>query len=70
MLTTTELMVRGTHCTACAALIEDVCAELSGVKRCTVNYQTGQTTVTHEPTLDVRSIIAAIEALGPYQVVT
>ena len=69
MLTTTELMVSGTHCTACQALIEDVCAELPGVKSCAVNYQTGQTTITHEPTLDVLSIVAVIEALGPYRVV-
>ena len=70
MLTsTTEFMVRGTHCTACKALIEDVCAELPGVKRCTVNYTTGQTTVVHEPAIDIRQIVAAIDELGPYQVV-
>jgi len=32
----TVLIIKGTHCASCKALIEDVCRELPGVTGCTV----------------------------------
>src|SRR3989344_2180246 len=40
--------VKGTHCRACKALIEDVCGDIPGVKRCTVDFGTGNMVVEYE----------------------
>lgn len=64
----TEFIIKGTHCKACKALIEDVCGDIKGVKSCTVNFQTGETVVEHDKDLDWKTFKKEIEALGTYEV--
>jgi len=65
---TTTLRIQGTHCESCKALIEEVASEIPGVVRCTVNFQTGATTVEHNAPVDWQQFTQAIEALGNYRV--
>ena len=64
----TTITIKGTHCNACKALIEDVCKDIKGVTLCTVNFQTGQTIVEHEENIDWQTFKKEIEALGNYYV--
>lgn len=64
----TTFYIKGTHCASCKALIEDVCSEIPGIKSCAVNFQTGETIMEHEDTLDWSSVKREIEALGKYSV--
>lgn len=64
----TTLHIKGTHCASCKALIEDVCSEIPNIKSCTVNFQTGETIIEHEDSLDWSSVKREIEALGNYSV--
>lgn len=69
-MNTTTLTIRGTHCNACKALIEDVCKEdIAGVKSCVVDFQTGVTVVEHEDNIDWNKFKQAIESLGEYKIV-
>ncbi len=63
----TKITIHGTHCSACKALIEDVCSEIKGVKSCTVNFQTGETIVEHDENLDWHVFKKGIEGLGQYK---
>ena len=65
----TIVTIQGTHCNACKLLIEDVCSEIKGVKSCTVNFQTGETVVEHDETLDWQVFKKEIENAGKYKVV-
>lgn len=66
---TTSLVIQGTHCNACKALIEDVCKEdIPGVKSCIVDFQTGSTVVEHEDSLDWDKFKQEIESLGEYKI--
>ena len=65
---TTTLTIKGTHCTACKLLIEDVCKDIPGVASCTVNFQTGETVVRHDESIDWKRFQAEIEELGEYKV--
>ena len=40
----TNVKIIGTHCQSCKALLEEVCLEVPGVKKCTVNFETGEDT--------------------------
>lgn len=60
--------IKGTHCNSCKALIEDVCGDIKGIKSCAVNFQTGETVVEHDETLDWQAFKKEIEALGKYKV--
>lgn len=62
----TTIHIKGTHCASCKALIEDVCSEIPGIKSCTVNFQSGETTIEHEDALDWSLVKREIEALGNY----
>ena len=64
----TTITIKGTHCNACKALIEDVCKDIKGVKLCTVNFQTGQTVVDHEENIDWQAFKKEIDGLGQYDV--
>lgn len=66
----TTVTIQGTHCNACKALIEDVCRDIEGVESCTVNFQTGETVVEHDETLDWQVFKKEIESLGEYKVTT
>ncbi len=62
------IQVRGTHCTACKALIEDVCKDIAGVMSCTVDFKTGKTVIEHDGKLDLALVKKEIESLGKYEV--
>ena len=64
----TTLMIKGTHCNACKALIEDVCKDIKGITLCSVNFQTGETLVDHDETLDWQQFKKEIESLGQYTI--
>ena len=64
----TVLMIKGTHCASCKALIEDVCRELPGVTGCTADFKTGKTLIEHDKELEMKRLKKDIESLGSYKV--
>lgn len=66
----TIVIVKGTHCQSCRALIEDVCKDIPGVKSCNVDFKTGKTVIEHEEKLDMKRIKKEIENLGQYKVIS
>ena len=64
----TTIIVKGTHCTACKALIEDVCKDIQGLKSCSVNYKNGKTEIRHDDNFDLNMFKKEIESLGDYKV--
>ena len=64
----TTITIRGTHCKACKALIEDVCSDVSGIHSCAVDFATGKTEIEHDETLDWRKVKNEIESVGNYKV--
>ena len=64
----TKITIQGTHCNACKALIEDVCKDIKGVTSCDVNFQTGETLVEYDETLDWQEFKKEVEGLGQYKV--
>ncbi len=65
----TTLTIKGTHCSACKVLIEDVCSEMPGVKSCLVDFKTGKTILEHEPNVDIPKLKKEIESLGDYKII-
>ena len=65
----TTITIQGTHCNACKMLIEDVCKDVLGISSCEVNFETGETVVDHDESLDWDSFKKEIEGLGSYTVV-
>ncbi len=63
-----QLLVEGTHCKSCKLLIEDICSEIPGVKKCSVNFQTGKMTVEYEDEVDWSLLKKEIEKAGKYKV--
>jgi Cu+-exporting ATPase len=59
----TELLVEGMTCGACAARVERTLRKL-GVVQASVNYATGRAAVTHDGTVSVDDLVAAIERAG------
>ena len=68
MQTTTT--IQGTNCASCKALIEGVCSEIKGVKSCVVNFQTGETVVEHDESVDWQTFKKEVEGLGQYKIET
>lgn len=64
----TKIIIKGTRCNACKALIEDVCKDIKGVTSCSVNFQTGETVVEHDEALDWQEFKKEIESVGEYTV--
>ena len=62
------IMIKGTHCTSCKALIEEVCKEVSNVTSCEVDYKTGKTVIEYKDSVDWNLIKKEIEKLGEYKV--
>jgi len=62
----TTLTVRGTHCAACKALIEDVCKDTPGITACEVDFQTGKTVIEHDPSINMDALKQEIKKLGEY----
>lgn len=65
----TMLVIKGTHCPACKALIEDVATEIPGLISCQVNYQTGHTEIEHQPPFSLLQFQNEVQKLGNYEVV-
>ena len=64
----TTIIVKGTHCPSCKALIEDVCKDSKGVKSCNVDYKSGKTEIEHDDKFDLNLFKKEIEGLGKYKV--
>ena len=64
----TIITVKGTHCAACKALIEDICKDIKGVKSCNVDYKNGKTEIEHDNDFDINLFKKEIESLGKYKV--
>ena len=64
----TTILIKGTHCQACKALIENVCRETPGVESCIVDFKTGQTEIHHTDALNWNALKREIESLGQYRV--
>ncbi len=62
-MTTTDLRLSGMTCASCAAKIERGLNRLDGV-RATVNFVVEQAHVDHDPTVDARDLIDAVETTG------
>ena len=60
----TVLTVKGTHCTSCKELIEEVAKEMPGVTSAIVDFKTGKTVIEHDKPLDMKKLKKEIEALG------
>jgi copper chaperone CopZ len=65
----TTITIKGTHCNACKALIEDICQDTAGVKSAKVDFSTGKTDIEHDESLNWHSLKQEIEAAGNYQIV-
>lgn len=63
------IMVKGTHCPACKALIEDVSTEVKGVIDCSVDYKSGKVEIEHDNSFNIGEFKKKIEELGAYKVV-
>lgn len=66
----TVVTIKGTHCSGCKALIEDVCPEIKGVISCQVDYKTGLTKIKYRDDFDIKMFQKEIEQLGDYKVTT
>lgn len=63
-LTNTILRAEGFSCPSCVAKIEKTLHRLDGVSQAKVHFNTGRIEVSHEPTLPVDALIAAIGKAG------
>ena len=64
----TTFTIKGTHCAACKALIEEVSKENPAVKDIAVDFKTGEAVLEHQDNLDWQELKKEIEGLGDYQV--
>ena len=64
----TTLIIKGTHCASCKALIEDVCRDIKGILSCDVEVATGKTIIEHDEIIDWNNFKKEIENLGKYTV--
>lgn len=62
------IKIKGTHCTACKALIEDVALDTEGVLACNVDFNTGKTEIEYDDRLDWKKLEQEIESVGEYKV--
>lgn len=67
-MTKTTINIKGIHCKACKALIEDVCSEIPGIHSSKVNYETGETIIEHDGNLNFENLKNEIQSLGNYRV--
>ena len=63
-----SLKIQGMHCSSCKMLIEDVCKDTPGVQECSVDFETGRATITHDDTTDTARLKKEIEGLGEYKI--
>lgn len=65
----TTITIKGTHCNACKALIEDVAKDYKGIQSCTVDFGTGKTEIEYSDDADLGAFIKEVESFGKYTVV-
>jgi copper chaperone CopZ len=66
----TTIQIKGTDCKSCKILIEDVCKDIPGIKKCIVDFKTGKTIVDYDSgVLDWQRFKKEIDAIGKYNVV-
>lgn len=65
----TTIIIQGTHCNACKALIEDVAKDIKGIHSCIVDFATGKTKIEHEIGTNLESFTKEVEVLGNYKVI-
>jgi copper chaperone CopZ len=66
----TTITIKGTHCNACKALIEDVAHDVQGIQSCTVDLATGKTEVEYESDIALENFTKEINSLGNYEVIS
>lgn len=64
----TTLIIKGTHCASCKALIEDVCGEIEGIRSCVVDFKTGATEIEYDENVDWKKFKKKIEGVNDYRV--
>lgn len=64
----TELHIQGTHCKACKMLIEEVGGEQHGIQSITVDFESGNTLIEHDGSVDWQTFKKEVEELGEYTV--
>lgn len=62
------IIIRGTHCKACKALIEDICSDFKEIASCSVDFATGKTNIEHTEQLNWNDLKKEIENAGDYKV--
>lgn len=64
----TTITIKGTHCAACKALIEDICKDVFGMASCSVDFASGRTEIEHESNADWQQLKQEVESVGQYTV--
>ena len=65
----TTITIRGTHCNACKALIEDVAKDIKGIQSCVVDFATGKTEIEYESDDVLDNFAKEVDILGNYKVI-
>lgn len=65
---TTNFNIVGMHCNSCKMLIEDVVKDVPGVQDCSVYFDSGKASITHDGSVDADRLKKEIESLGTYKV--
>ena len=61
----TTVSIPGIHCTSCATLIKDVCAEFPAIKKVDIDLASKQVTIVHDEQFDLPQWSLEIESLDP-----
>ena len=65
----TTIQIKGTHCTSCKSLLEDVIRDVKGVKKVSVDFKSGKTIIEHNSKSDLDEVKKEIKALKLYEVI-
>lgn len=63
-----KLKITGLHCESCKSLIEEVCQEIPGVKKCSVDVEQGIALVEHDGSVALKTLKSEIETVADYKV--
>ncbi len=61
-----QFKVKGTHCHACKAMIEDISTDFPEIKHCEIDFKTGLGNLEYEDNFDLNNFKEAVEAAGEY----
>ena len=65
----TTIHIKGTHCPSCKKLLEEVIADVNGVKSVTVDFKSGKTLIEHDGKFDMQAVKKEIDSIGLYEVI-